>query len=408
MNYKFLKVTSYYESFLNYFSKKHPDLDRKKFDVQLGLLLDEGFGWGNFFQMNLQKLGHEAYEIVYNADSLQGTWAKEYHLNVRSREEIFLHQLKMIRPDVLFLQSVSLFHNIFIKKIREEVPSIKLIIGWLCAPYTEETKKSLAACNFNFTCSELFLHQLRSSGIKCYRLNHAFEASLLPIIGRNNNYPNTDFLFIGSFFPGSEFHDVRIKIIEKLLEQKIDLRIYSQIQKIPNIFIKQKAYLLYNFLKKYKMESLYNIFPAAKRISQYKEFPYDFNFSDRFYKSLDDTPLFGVEMLRAFSKAKLVFNSHGGVAGDYACNIRMFEATGTRTCLITDQKKNIADFFVPDKEVVTYNSINECVDKVTYLLNHQNEMEAIAEAGQQRTLKDHTFYKRAVEMDSIIRKELSS
>ncbi|MCK7527363.1 MAG: hypothetical protein MZV64_62045 [Ignavibacteriales bacterium] len=100
------------------------------------------------------------------------------------------------------------------------MPSIKLVVGWLCAPYTEENKKSLAACDFVFSCSEHFLAQLKSAGIKCYRLNHAFELSLLTQINEKNNYPNNDFLFVGSFFPGSELHDMRMKIIEKLLAEK--------------------------------------------------------------------------------------------------------------------------------------------------------------------------------------------
>jgi len=408
MNYKFLKVTTYYPSFLSYFYNKNPNLHFKSFEDQLKLLLDESFSWGNFFQVNLNKLGNDAYEIIYNADPLQNTWAKENNLRRRSRDEIFLQQLKIIKPDILFLQDISSFHSEFINKIREEAPSIKLVVGWLCAPYTEENKRSLAACDFVFSCSEHFLAQLKSAGIKCYRLNHAFELSLLRQIEEKNNYSNNDFLFVGSFFPGSELHDMRVKIIEKLLAEKINIKIYSQIQKIQNIFVKQRAYAFYQLLKRYNLGDIYHVFPAAKRVTQYKEFPNDFKFSDRFNVALDNTPLFGIEMLKAFSKAKIVFNSHGGVAGDFACNIRLFEATGAGACLITDHKKNIADFFIPNEEIVIYKTIDECVEKVKWLLNHPTEMRQIAEAGHQRTLRDHTFYNRSVELDSIIKRELSS
>lgn len=408
MSYKFLKVTSYYPSFLDYFYKKYPQAHTKTYNQHLDLLLNEAFGWGNFFQINLNRLGNDAYEIVYNADSAQVAWARENHLNLITPEEIFFNQLKKINPDILFLQDISLFSKHFIDRIRNEIQSVKLIIGWLCAPYTGEHQKTLSSCDFVCSCSELFRDQLKLAGIKSYRLNHAFESSLLPRIESSSDYPETDFLFIGSFFPGSELHDMRVQIIEALLAEEINLKIYSQLRKVSNLFIKQKAYSFYLQLKKFKLDGIYNVFPPSRRIAQYKESPHDLELSDRFYKAVDNTPVFGIEMLKAFSKAKLSFNSHGGVAGDYAGNIRLFEATGSGSCLITDHKKNITDFFIPDSEIITYNSINECIDKTKWLLSHPEELKKIAKAGQRRTLRDHNFYNRAVELDSIIKKELSS
>jgi spore maturation protein CgeB len=52
-------------------------------------------------------------------------------------------------------------------------------------------------------------------------------------------------------------------------------------------------------------------------------------------------------------------------------------------------------------------AVNECIEKVKWLLEHPQERELIAKAGQARTLKDHTFAQRAVQLDEIIRKALS-
>ncbi|MGD1008176.1 MAG: glycosyltransferase, partial [Ignavibacteriaceae bacterium] len=46
-------------------------------------------------------------------------------------------------------------------------------------------------------------------------------------------------------------------------------------------------------------------------------------------------------------------------------------------------------------------------EKVKWLLNNPKEREAIAKAGQQRVLKDHTLESRVRLLDEIIRKELS-
>jgi spore maturation protein CgeB len=86
--------------------------------------------------------------------------------------------------------------------------------------------------------------------------------------------------------------------------------------------------------------------------------------------------------------------------------MRLFEATGVGTCLLTDWKDNLPKLFEPEKEVVTYKSVEECIEKVKWLLDHPQEREAIAKAGQARTLKDHTFAQRAIQLDEIIKRQL--
>jgi spore maturation protein CgeB len=73
------------------------------------------------------------------------------------------------------------------------------------------------------------------------------------------------------------------------------------------------------------------------------------------------------------------------------------------TCLVTEWRKNLSEFFEPDKEVVTYRSPEECLEKIKWLLEHPEECQAIAKSGQARTLKDHTFSQRAVQLDGIIK-----
>ena len=84
----------------------------------------------------------------------------------------------------------------------------------------------------------------------------------------------------------------------------------------------------------------------------------------------------------------------------------MFEATGVGTCLLTDTGQNMPDLFEEDKEVVTYRTVDEAVDKANYLLDHPDEAEQIAKAGQARTLRDHTIMKRSKQMDDVIQKIL--
>ena len=86
--------------------------------------------------------------------------------------------------------------------------------------------------------------------------------------------------------------------------------------------------------------------------------------------------------------------------------MRMFQATGVGTCLLTDTGRNMADLFEEDHEVVTYSSIEECIEKVNYLLEHDDVRRQIATAGQKRTLRDHTVMNRCQQIDEILQKML--
>ena len=107
-------------------------------------------------------------------------------------------------------------------------------------------------------------------------------------------------------------------------------------------------------------------------------------------------------------KAKIGFNIHGGISGNYAANVRMFETAGIGSLLITDNKMNIKEFYEPDKEIITYNSVDECTEKISWLLNNPEKMKEITKAGQIRTLKDHTIKNRVSELNDIINKELKN
>jgi len=166
------------------------------------------------------------------------------------------------------------------------------------------------------------------------------------------------------------------------------------------------GYIISNSLKSIGLNELALNIPFIKKTARLNEMPKKINFSKEFAEAANPTPLYGIEMMKALSNSKIGFNSHAGIAGDYAANIRLFEVTGVGSCLLTDHKKNITDFFEPDKEVVTYSSSEECVEKVNWLLSHPDELKQIAVAGQKRTLKDHTFKRRAETLHEIILKSL--
>jgi spore maturation protein CgeB len=104
--------------------------------------------------------------------------------------------------------------------------------------------------------------------------------------------------------------------------------------------------------------------------------------------------VFGLEMFEKIAQSKIVFNKHINHVGKAAANIRLFEVTGAGSCLLTDHKDNLSDYFDIDNEIVTYKSKEELISKAKYLLLNENERKKIAKAGQDRTLKDHNYSAR--------------
>jgi spore maturation protein CgeB len=111
-------------------------------------------------------------------------------------------------------------------------------------------------------------------------------------------------------------------------------------------------------------------------------------------------------MYELLKRSALTLNHHVDIADDYAGNARLFEATGVGTLLVTDWKKNLREMFEPGKEVVAYRTPEECVEMIRYYLEHENERQAIARAGQQRTLRDHTCRNRMEELVSIVERHI--
>jgi spore maturation protein CgeB len=71
--------------------------------------------------------------------------------------------------------------------------------------------------------------------------------------------------------------------------------------------------------------------------------------------------------------------------------LRDFEAPMCRTCYLTRHTDEIAEFYELGKEIDTYSSSEELVEKTRFYLNHPDEAEKLRNAGYQRALRDHTW-----------------
>jgi hypothetical protein len=61
------------------------------------------------------------------------------------------------------------------------------------------------------------------------------------------------------------------------------------------------------------------------------------------------TKVYGLEMYGILARSKITINCEADCSGEYASNMRLFEATGMGALLITDWKKNLSDLFEIDR-----------------------------------------------------------
>ncbi|MBI1178020.1 glycosyltransferase [bacterium] len=88
-----------------------------------------------------------------------------------------------------------------------------------------------------------------------------------------------------------------------------------------------------------------------------------------------------------YPRAQIGWNLHNSVG---PCNSRLFTLPAYGVMQICDNKSNLAKIFDLDREVVGFDSIEECVEKTCYYLTHPDERRRIAAAGWKRVMADYT------------------
>jgi spore maturation protein CgeB len=85
---------------------------------------------------------------------------------------------------------------------------------------------------------------------------------------------------------------------------------------------------------------------------------------------------------------------------------RVFEAAGAGACLITDAWEGIELFLEPDEEVLVARDGQDVADILANLDPLRSR--AIGEAARHRILSEHTYDRRAAEVDALLRSELAA
>lgn len=77
---------------------------------------------------------------------------------------------------------------------------------------------------------------------------------------------------------------------------------------------------------------------------------------------------------------------------------RNFEVPGCGGFVLTGKADNLDEYYEIEKEVVCFEDTTDLVDKVHYYLKNEDERMAIAQAGYERTIREHTYVHRFTEV----------
>ncbi len=372
---KILLVDTYYSNFQKAFYKKNKELKNSSYKTQLNRLLAESFGTGDSYSYYLQEENIVAKDLIVNCIYLQKQWAKENNLDfsdlrIRIPHKFFKipfigkslsslpglydiakEQINSFKPDILYCQDLSFFSANILKEIKEET-SIKLLVGQIACPLPP--KSFIKQFDLILTSFPHFVDILNNQGIKSHYLKIGFDQRILSKIKTNNR--DINFSFVGGI---SKHHKSALKTLDYLVSNQ-ELQVYGYgVNNLP--------------------------FDSSVRKNHFGE-------------------KWGLDMYKILSRSKISFNRHIDVSLNNANNMRLFEATGMGSLLLTDRKDNLNKLFEIDKEIVTYSCKEEASEKVKYLIKNPDKAKEIALAGQARTLKDHTYEIRMKELLEILKK----
>lgn len=388
---KVLFVTALYNGCVKNFDSMYSE---KEYSYEkLKTIMDDTFFsyFCSGYVLALKKMNIEAEYIVYNSKTLQNTWKRE---NVRSSctlstKDILLSQIKQYGETIIFWDIVDadLLHY-----IKSECNNVRLFVGWTGSAVARS--KQWRDLDLVLSCAQESVDYLIQEGSKAEQIHHAFPHGVLSQL--NKSHKTNCLSFIGSIVRGKDFHLYREKMLLEL-SKTVPLSIYS-----PSYFL--GSIDIFKFLGKRVAYEFLNLSKVGKLCLDGRMRP-KLPVNMRLKKYLS-APVFGLDMFNALYNSDVVLNIHADSSPFYASNMRLFETTGVGSCLLTDQKKNINDLFVADKEIVVYESVEDCIEKLQWLLSNKKVIHEIADAGQKRCLRDHTYDNRAPVFLQIIEKYL--
>jgi hypothetical protein len=347
----------------------------------------------------------------------------EYSINFSNFDQSLEKLIKKINPKIIIMRDIAIYPIESILKIKQSQNLNFKIILLNGFPIRNKNQYNLFDCvvfrnpwlirTFKNLCkkTELIYH--------CFNTNIHDRVKIIEFNKRQRIISFDGSSYSHGFYEHKKRYFYLFKLLEKNL---IDANIFEK-----NSLYYYLIYYLFILTKKYKKFELVIII-FLKNISKLNKFLFN-----RYYKKIDNLiqnienfnsdnynlfyrgpltknfknkinkPNFGDEYYTSISQSKISLNIHTESMGNTACNIRLFEITGMKSCMLTENFENLKDLFDINNEVITYSSINELIEKINFLKENLNYAENIANNGFKRLIKDHSDVVRSQQYLHLIK-----
>jgi spore maturation protein CgeB len=374
-----LIVDTYYPAFLEEHYAQRPALADAGYDEQHAALMERHFGTGDAYGRELRALGHEAWTVVANAEPLQRAWAREHGAQRRARAaarlptrvgiaaqsalpgRILDAQVAALRPDVVYLQDLWLLDRGRLDVLRD---SGRLVAGQIAsAPPAPDV---LRGFDLLVTSFPHFVPRFRALGVDAIGLAIGYDPAIHAALRQAGADPSPEaprphaVSFVGALNPAT--HAAGTGLLEALCRLDVPLEVWG-----------------------YGVELLDPASPLRERFQG---------------------AAFGLDMHRVLAASRIAVNRHIDVAEGHANNMRLYEATGDGALLTTDASVDLAALFAPGHEVVAYDGAEDLAAALHTLLTDEERRVAIARAGQERTLREHTYAHRIAALAAELERRL--
>jgi spore maturation protein CgeB len=347
-----LIVDTCYGAFLDAHYGSRPDLADAPYEEQWQALMDTHFATADAYSHNFAKAGVAAHELVVNADHLQRAWAREHGAELEG-DALVLEQVRWFEPDVVYFQNLNVLDDSTLAAVRRDG---RLVAGQIASAAPAADR--LRLFDLLLTSFPHYVDRFRALGVSSEYLRIGFDPRILDDL--SDRPPSRELVFVGA--------------LNRLRHRRGNSIFNRAARRVP---IEFWGYDLRGW-------------PPWSRIR-------------RGYRG----EAWGLEMYELLRDARISLNRHIAEAEGHANNMRLYEATGVGSLLLTDEGSNLAELFELGSEVVTYAGVDDLVEKARHYLAHEDERQVIAAAGQARTLRNHTYEVRMRELVGILQKHVS-
>ncbi|MCB0320324.1 MAG: glycosyltransferase [Bdellovibrionales bacterium] len=353
-----LFLNTFYTGFLQHFYDSNPQLIHASYNSQFNALIDTCFGDSNFYSQGLAKLGWRTMDLIINCDPLQRKWAEENNFQGNAWEIVF-EQVRRFEPDIIYCQDMPLMGSEILHILKNWS---QLIVGQHASPIED-----LPITDYDAIISSdpFFVETFRTHGVPAFYQPLAFSPRVLT---KCEAKPYSSREVPCSFIGGVSIHHQKRKNLLESLSQLTDLQWWG-----------------------YGKDEL----PPQSPL-----------------RPCHRGEAWGPEMFSLLGNSQISINYHIEMAfrgvkdNRFAVNMRLYEASGMGALLLTDYRDNLNDLFTIGEEVVAYRSADECAGLVKYYLENPKEAEAIARAGQKKTLELFSYDRRMEFTAEILERQL--